>query len=157
MHEPGSWHVTPDSGGEGKVPKFRDPKEILDESLAGLPPQVEPHPPVIQRAEVWPYPELDKLWVRVETSAFVAFPNLSFTALDPDGQVVATMFVVEARQPYQSLTMHLRSTPRPGEHYRLEIELSRDDAVLDTRTLDFDLVYQDPAEARRKAQESQDG
>jgi hypothetical protein len=146
----------PDSKGQGEVSKFRDPKEILDESLASLPPQVEPHPPVIQRAEVWPYPELDKLWVRVETSPFVAFPNLSITAFDPDGQVVASMFVVEARQAYQSLTMHLRRAPRAGEHYRLEIELSRDDAVLDTRILDFDLAYQDPAEARRKAQEQQD-
>jgi hypothetical protein len=136
------------------VPTFRDPKEILDESLANIPPIVEPHPPVIQRVEVWPYPELDKLWVRVESSAFTTFPNFDFTVLDPDGSVVSSMFVVEARTPYQSLTMHLRQPPRPGERYRLAIELSRDEAVLDQRILEFDLVYQDPVEARKAQREA---
>lgn len=131
--------------------KFRDPKQILDESLAGLEPVVESHPPVLQRAEVWPYPELDRLWVRVESSAFVAFPNFDFTVFDSDGQVVSSMFVVEARNAYQSLVMHLRQPPRPGEHYQLEIVLSRDEQVLDTRVIDFALVYQDPAEARKQA------
>ncbi len=130
------------------MPEFRDPKEILRESLANLPEMVEPHPPVIQRAEAWPYPELDRVWVRVESSAFVAYPNFGFTLWDPDGQVVATMFIVEARNAYQSLTMHLRRPPRPGQRYRLEIELSRDEQILDTRVLDFDMVYRDPKEAR---------
>lgn len=137
--------------------KFRDPKEILDESLASLPPVIEQHPPVITRAEVWPYPELDKLWVRVETSPFVSWPNFSFTVYDPDGNVASSMFVIEARNIYQSLTMHLRRDPQPGAHYRLEIELSRDDAALDTRLLEFDLVYQDPAAAHRRAEDEQPG
>ena len=133
------------------MPTMRDPKQILDESLATLPQAVEPHPPIILRAEVWPYPELDRLWVRVECSPFVAFPNLSFAAFDPEGHVASAMFVVEARNPYQSLTMHMRQAPQPGAHYRLEIELSRDEEVLDTRALDFDLVYRDPAQVRKQA------
>lgn len=135
------------------MPTFRDPKQILDESLANIPPVVEPHPPVIQRAEAWPYPELDKVWVRVESSAFTTFPNFDFTVLDPDGRVVSTMFIVEARSPYQSLTMHLRQPPRPGERYQLAIELTRDEAVLDRRILEFDMVYRDPVEARKQAKE----
>ncbi len=139
------------------MPKFRDPKDILNESLAHVPPVEEPHPPVIQRAEVWPYPELDKLWVRVESSPFAAFPNFEFAVFDPEGHIASTMFVVEARSAYQSLTMHLRQAPRPGERYRLEIALNRDGAVLDTRMLEFDLTYQDPAEARRAAQGGEEG
>ncbi len=135
------------------MPKFRDPKEILDESLANLPPVVEHQPPVIARAEAWPYPDLDKVWVRVETTPFVTYPNLGFAIYDPEGVVVSSMFVVEARNVYQSLTMHLRRPPQAGARYRLEIELSRDDTVLDTRLLEFDLVHQDPAAANRREQE----
>jgi hypothetical protein len=130
------------------LPEFRDPKDILNESLANIPPIVEPHPPVIRRAEVWPYPELDKLWVRVESSAFAAYPNFEFAVYDPDGRVVSSMFVVEARSPYQSLTMHIRQAPRAGERYRLEVELNRENVLLDARVLEFDLVYRDPVEAR---------
>ena len=52
--------------------------------------------------------------------------------------------MVEIRNPYQSLTMHLRRPALAGQPYRLEIVLSRDDQVLDQRALDFDLVYRDP-------------
>ena len=121
-----------------------DPIEIYRKALAEVPAVVEEHPPVINRAEVWPYPELDRLWVRVETSPFAAFPNLAFTVLDPDGGEVTTMFMVEIRETYQTVTLHLRHAPRPGARYRLEIELSRAEAVLDTRTLEFDLVFRNP-------------
>lgn len=122
-----------------------DPIEIYRKALAEIPAVVEEHPPVINRAEVWPYPELDRLWVRIETSPFAAFPNLAFTVLDPDGDMVTTMFVVEIRETYQTVTLHLRHAPHPGARYRLEIELSRAEAVLDTRTLEFDLVFRNPA------------
>jgi hypothetical protein len=130
--------------------EFKDPKEIYRESLASMPATVESTPPVIRRAEAWPYPELDKLWVRVETSGFATWPNLAFTLYGPDEEVVSTMFQVEIRNPYQSLTMHLRRPPQPEERYRLEIELSRDDTVLDTREIVFDLVYRDPEAGKKK-------
>jgi hypothetical protein len=126
------------------VTEFKDPKEIYREALERIPLTVEVHPPLIKRAEAWPYPELDRLWVRVETSAFAAYPNLGFTLLGPEGVVVSSMFMVEIRNPYQSLTMHLRRPALAGQPYRLEIVLSRDDQVLDQRALDFDLVYRDP-------------
>ena len=107
---------------------------------------VEEHPPVIRRAEVWPYPDLVRLWVRLEISPFAAFPNLDLTLIDPDEAVVATMAMVEIRNAYQSVTLHLRRAPRPGERYRLEIELSRDEAVLDTRTVAFELTFRNPEE-----------
>lgn len=124
--------------------RTQDPVEIYRESLANIPAAVEARPPTIRRAEAWPYPELDRLWVRLETDPFAAFPNLSLTLTDPDGLVVSTMFLVEIRQPYQSLTMHLRRSPRPGERYTLEIELSRDEVVLDTQVISLELSFREP-------------
>ncbi len=131
-----------------------DPLEIYRRSLAEAPQVVEEHPPRIERAEVWPYPELQRLWARVQVSPFAAFPNLAFTVTDPDGAVVCTMFMVEIREVYQSVTLHLRQTPRPGETYRLLIELSRDEAELDARTLDFELVFQDPAQTAKQGEQT---
>ncbi len=124
--------------------KFRDPIELHREALAEAPTSTEDYPPTIERAEVWPYPDLQRLWIRLQTSPFVAFPNLAFTASDPDGQVVCALFMVEIREPYQSVTLHLRQPPRPGETYRLEIELTREETTLDQRLVEFELVFRDP-------------
>lgn len=128
--------------------EFKDPKEIYREALERIPVTVEEHPPRLDRAEAWPYPELDRLWVRVETSPFAAYPNLGFTLVGPEGEVVSSMYMVEIRNPYQSLTMHLRQPPLAGRPYRLEIVLSRGDQVLDQGALDFELVYRDPEETK---------
>jgi hypothetical protein len=124
--------------------KLKDPIEIYRDSLAGTPERHEPHPPVIERAEVWPYPDLRRLWVRVQVSAFAAFPNLALTVIGPDGAVACSMFMVEIRDAYQSITLHLRRDPAPGASYRLEIELMRDEATLDRRAIDFELVFHEP-------------
>lgn len=129
-----------------------DPLEIYRRSLAEAPQVVEEQPPRIERAEVWPYPELQRLWARVQVSPFATFPNLAFTVTDPDGVIVCTMFMVEIREVYQSVTLHLRQAPRPGEFYRLLIELSRDEAELDARALDFELVFQDPAQTAKQGE-----
>jgi hypothetical protein len=57
------------------------------------------------------------------------------------------MFMVEFREAYQSITMHLRQPPLPAARYQLEAELSRDEAVLDTRTVDFELTFRDPGQS----------
>jgi hypothetical protein len=132
------------AGAESNVTATRDPIEVYRESLANMPLANESQPPTIQRAEVWPYPDLRRLWLRVETSSFAALPNLEFAAFDPDDELVSYMLMIEIRQPYQSVTLHLRRPPRAGGRYRLEIVLSRDEHELDTRTLGFDLAYRDP-------------
>jgi len=124
--------------------KLKDPIEIYRDSLAGAPERIEPHPPVIERAEVWPYPDLKRLWVRVQVSTFATFPSLALTVAGPDGAVACSMFMVEIRDAYQSVTLHLRRDPQPGASYRLEIELLRDEAALDTRAIDFELVFREP-------------
>ena len=128
--------------------QMQDPDEIWRASLTEAPRRVEDRPPAFLRVEAWPYPELDRLWVRLETSPFDAFPNLELLLTDPDGEVVSGMYMVEMREAYQSLTLHLRQPPRPGERYRLTLELTRDEQALDTRALELDLVFRDPKESR---------
>jgi hypothetical protein len=124
--------------------KLKDPIEIYRDSLVSAPVLVETQPPVIERAEVWPYPDLKRLWVRVQVSAFAAFPNLALTVTGPDGVVACSMFMVEIRDVYQSITLHLRREPAPSASYRLEIELTRDEATLDSTAIDFELVFREP-------------
>lgn len=127
--------------------ELQDPIELYRASLAELPAREEAGPPTIRRAEAWPYPDLQRLWARVETGPFAAHPNLALTVKDPDGAVVCTMFMVEIREPYQSVTLHLRQPPRPGERYELAIALERDEQTLDVRTVAFDLVFREPGES----------
>lgn len=124
--------------------KMDDPEEIIRLSLEGVQPRAEEQPPHIKRAEVWPYPELTRLWVRLEISPFATFPNLELVVRDPANAVVSSMFFVEIRETYQSLTMHLRQEPQPNQPYTLDIELTREEEVLDSRTVPFDLVFRDP-------------
>ena len=124
--------------------QMQDPNEIWRASLTDAGERKEEHPPTIQRAEAWPYPELDRLWVRIEISPFVAYPNLELLLSDASGDLINSMYMVEVRETYQSLTLHLRQAPQPGQTYRLTIELTRDDQMLDTRDLTFDLVFRDP-------------
>jgi hypothetical protein len=123
---------------------LQDPIEVYRQSLANAPSVAELHPPTIDRAEVVPYPDLSRIWVRIQISPFASSPNLALTLLDPEGNTVSTMFIIEAREPYQSLTLHLRQPPRIEEQYRLEIELNRDEEVLDTRLIHFALAYEEP-------------
>ncbi len=113
--------------------KFRD----LD-----LPEETEP--PRIERLEVYPYPDLTKIWIRGQLTYFKRFPNLELALYDPDGALISDMLLVEHRTFYLDLTMHLRSEPRPGERYRLEVRLVRDEDILDRRVHDFDLVFVEP-------------
>ena len=121
----------------------QDPMEIYRAALENVPVPVETEPPAFRRAEAWPYPDLARLWLRLETSAFAAFPNLEVTVYDPQDRIVSQMFLVEIRQPYQSFTMHLREKPQAGAEYRMEIKLVRDEEVLDARSIPVKLVFRD--------------
>lgn len=123
--------------------KLTDPTELYREALANAPAATEEQPPTIERAEVWPYPDLKRLWVRVQTGPFAAFPNLALAVRDPDAQEVCALFMVEIRQPYQSVTLHLRQAPRPGQTYRLTIELIRDETTLARHVIEFALVFRE--------------
>ena len=101
----------------------------------------EAEPPRVLRAQALPYPELKRVWVRVELTPFAAHPELEMVILGPDGSVEAEMFMVYVPFTYVSLTMHLRRPPQPSQPYCLMLRLTRDDLLLDQRAAPFDLVF----------------
>ncbi|HIC88628.1 MAG TPA: hypothetical protein EYP04_04405 [Anaerolineae bacterium] len=102
----------------------------------------EEHPPRIARAQAFPYPDLKRLWVRVDMTPFVKYPNLELNVFGPDGELAQEMFVIENRDLSLSLTMHLPD-PVPDAPYRLQVVLIRDEEVLDTAEVPFHLTFVD--------------
>lgn len=94
----------------------------------------------IERMAVHPYPDLKRLWVRVQLSPFSQPPNVRLICLDADGQEVAEMLLVEWREPYISLTLHLRQS-QPGAEYVLRAEVAREGEQLDSADHRFHLVF----------------
>ncbi len=124
--------------------EMQKPEDIWAAALDEAPARHEEQPPVFLRVEAWPYPDLRRIWVRAEISPFAAYPNLELTITDERGQTVSSMFMVEVRETYQSVTMHLRREPEAGKTYNLALELTRDEALLDARSLPFVLAFRDP-------------
>ena len=132
------------------VPKH-DPKRIEinyeltpPERFADFELPEETEPPTITQLEVFPYPDLTRVWVRMQLSYFNRLPNLELYLYDPDGHLLSDMLLVEHRNFYVDVTLHLRASPCPGERYRLEAFLIRDNEVLDHKVHEFDLVFVDP-------------
>lgn len=98
----------------------------------------------IERIVVHPYPDLTKVWVRVQLGSFATPVVVQITCLDQDGKEVGDMLLVDWRDPYISLTMHLKKPPQPDAEYVLHVQVERDEHLLDSRQLDFPLVFVDP-------------
>ena len=111
----------------------------------------EEEPPRFLRAQALPYPDLARVWTRVQLTPFAGHPELEMAILDPDGQPAATMSMVDVQFTYISLTMHLKR-PRPGDHYYLLLRLTRDNTLLDRRAVPFDLVFVERDEAMAEAE-----
>jgi len=99
----------------------------------------------ILQAQLYPFPELDRIWLRIALSPFTRPPNLEAIIRDPGGQVAASMYMVEWRDPHISLTMHLRRPPQPGGRYVAELLLTeKGETLLDRKEVAFDLVFVEP-------------
>jgi hypothetical protein len=111
----------------------------------------EDEPPRFLRAQALPYPDLQRVWTRVQLTPFAGHPELEMAIIDPDGQPTAAMTMVDVQFTYVSLTMHLKQ-PRPGEGYHLALQLTRDNTLLDRRIVPFDLVFVERDEAMAEAE-----
>ncbi|MEI2692841.1 MAG: hypothetical protein V9H69_25225 [Anaerolineae bacterium] len=111
----------------------------------------EDEPPRFLRAQALPYPDLQRVWTRVQLTPFAGHPELEMVILDPEAQVVAEMVMVDVQFTYISLTMHLKR-PRPAEAYHLLLRLTRDHTLLDQRSVPFDLVFVERDEAMADAE-----
>lgn len=111
----------------------------------------EEEPPRFVRAQALPYPDLTRVWTRVQLTPFAGHPELEMAILDADGQPAAVMSMVDVQFTYISLTMHLKR-PRPGDQYLLLLRLTRDNTLLDQRAVSFDLVFVERDEAMAEAE-----
>jgi hypothetical protein len=111
----------------------------------------ESSPPRLLRAQALPYPELSRVWTRVQLTDFVEHPELEMVILGPDGQPEASMVMVDVQHTYLSLTMHLKR-PTPGQAYRLLLRLTRGGLLLDQREVPFPLVFVERDAAKAEAE-----
>jgi len=98
----------------------------------------------VERIAVYPYPDLKKLWVRVQLSAFATPVVVQMFCRDAQNNVVSEMLLVDWRDTYISLTMHLKKPPVPDATYALNVRVMRDETVLDDQQIDFLLTFVDP-------------
>lgn len=66
------------------------------------------------------------------------YPNVELAILDPEERQVASLFVVEHKEPFISMTMHIRR-PRPGEIYTARAEMIHAQQTLQVMTTSFTL------------------
>jgi hypothetical protein len=85
-----------------------------------------------------PLPDMKRVTVEMELSPFAEHPNLDISILSPEGEVVANMFVVEAREQVMTLTLHLRQ-PEPGALYTARLAVLREEEILDQHEVTFNL------------------
>jgi hypothetical protein len=85
-----------------------------------------------------PLPDMKRVTVEIELSPFAGYPHLDISVLSPDGEVVANMFVVEARDPAMALTLHLRQ-PEPRALYTARLVVLRGEETVDQREVTFTL------------------
>ena len=109
---------------------------------AGITLKFDAGPLRIERIEARPYPDLRRLWVRVQLSNFATPPNVRLVCLDAEGVEVADMLLVEWQDAYISMTMHLRQSS-PGADYTLRAEVARGEELLDSRDYPFTLEFED--------------
>ena len=112
----------------------------------------ESEPPRFMRGQALPYPDLQRVWTRVQLTEFAGHPELEMAIFGPDGREEAAMVMVDVQFTYVSLTMHLKRS-FPGETYRLLLSLTRDQLLLDQREISFDLVFVNRDEAKAEAEQ----
>ncbi len=90
----------------------------------------------IRKLRAIPLPDMKRVTVEMELSPFAEHPNLDISILSPEGEVVANMFVVEARDQVMALTLHLRQ-PEPEALYTARLKVLKGEETLDQREITF--------------------
>ncbi|MFN8453133.1 MAG: hypothetical protein U0401_00425 [Anaerolineae bacterium] len=73
-----------------------------------------------------------------EANAPSPYPNLELSILNSRRQQIATLFIVEHKEPFTALTLHLRS-PDPQEPYTARAEMTYQNEMIDELETPFAL------------------
>jgi hypothetical protein len=92
----------------------------------------------IRKLHAVPLPDKKRVIVEIELSPFVEHPNLDISILSPQGEVLANMFVVEARDQAMAVTLHLRQ-PEPAALFTARLAVLTGEETLDQREITFAL------------------
>ncbi len=103
----------------------------------------EPDLPRIHFIKVYPYPDLRRLWVRIELTPSDVKPVLDLEVFGPDGRLASDALIVEIGEYNFSMTMHLRTPPKEGKKYFMRGTLIYDDKEIDHLEQTFDLSFVD--------------
>ncbi len=88
------------------------------------------------RVEPWA-DDPHRMRVHLQVTPFLARPNLQVSILNPEGESVSSVNIVEAMQHKMVFTMHIR-TQEVGEQYSLSVEVSYPDiGTVDQRKIEF--------------------
>ncbi len=90
----------------------------------------------IRKLQAIPLPDMKRVRVEIELSPFAEHPNLDISILSPQGEVLANLFVVEARDQAMALTLHLHQ-PEPAALYTTRLTVLREEEILDLREVTF--------------------
>ena len=90
----------------------------------------------IRKLRAIPLPDMKRVTVEMELSPFTEHPNLDISILSPEGEVIANMFVVEARDQVMALTLHLRQ-PEPAALCTARLKVLKGEETLDQREITF--------------------
>ena len=66
------------------------------------------------------------------------YPDIELSILNSQRQQVATLFIVEHKEPYTALTLHI-PRPDPTEQYTARAEMTYDNKILDVVEVPFQL------------------
>ncbi len=102
-----------------------------------------PQLPKIYSIDVYPYPDLKRLWVKIELTPSDVRPVLDLEVFGPDGELASNMLIVETAEYQFSVTMHLRRDPQEGERYLMRGTLIYDKKEIDHFERVFDLLFVD--------------
>lgn len=129
----------------------------------------EDRPLRLEKAVLYPYPDLKRIWTRVWVTAVEdEKPNIEVIIYNPDGSENCSVFMMAHAEPRAETTLHLRQ-PAPGAVYTAVVDLTRglgDTAKrLDRQSFPLQLEFRNPdagepgfgfgvdwAEVKRKAQ-----
>ncbi len=102
----------------------------------------------IERAILYPYPDLKRIWTRIWLPAVQdERPNLEILLINPDGSENTSVFMMANAEQRAETTLHVRN-PQPGATYHVVIDLtlgiSESPALIERREFDLLLEFRNP-------------
>lgn len=88
------------------------------------------------------FPDPSKPPSKQATGSLSPYPNIELSILDSQGREVATIFIVEHKEEFTNLMLHLRE-PDPNTQYTARAEMTYQEETLEVVEVPFNLTKAD--------------